>query len=147
VSNACSTFYADVDGDGFGNPDSTVRVCGVTPPAGYLTDSKDCCDADPAAFPGQSQYFQAARMGCGGFDYNCDGTTTKLLTQQAAYTCNVTMNFCDFQAEGWSAGVPECGMLNNWLTGCSYSVNPFTGKPGCSTSVKFTPSQPVQTCR
>ena len=36
------TFYADVDGDGFGNPDSTMEAC--TLPIGFVSDNTDCDD-------------------------------------------------------------------------------------------------------
>jgi MYXO-CTERM domain-containing protein len=39
------TYYADVDGDGFGDPNTTVAGC--EDPQGYVTDNTDCDDADP----------------------------------------------------------------------------------------------------
>ena len=38
-----STFYADADGDGFGDADSTVEAC--TLPGGFVSDNTDCDDA------------------------------------------------------------------------------------------------------
>ncbi|HRD53965.1 MAG TPA: PQQ-binding-like beta-propeller repeat protein [Flavobacteriales bacterium] len=39
-----SAWYADGDGDGFGNPDAMVMSC--TAPVGYVADNSDCDDTD-----------------------------------------------------------------------------------------------------
>jgi N-acetylneuraminic acid mutarotase len=63
----CST-YADVDGDGYGNPDGLLRDCSfVAPPPGYVTDNRDCNDASATVNPG------AADDTCDGIDQNCSG--------------------------------------------------------------------------
>jgi hypothetical protein len=48
------TFFADLDGDGFGDPNNTVTAC--TQPMGYLTDNSDCDDTDSVEHPGQEWY-------------------------------------------------------------------------------------------
>jgi hypothetical protein len=60
-----SLWYADFDGDGYGDPASTTVAC--TQPTGWLADTSDCNDADPAAFPGASE-------ACNGRDDDCDGS-------------------------------------------------------------------------
>ncbi|PHN08219.1 M12 family metallo-peptidase [Flavilitoribacter nigricans] len=45
-----TSYYADADGDGFGDPNVTVLDC--VPPAGYVTDNTDCNDNDANAYPG-----------------------------------------------------------------------------------------------
>ncbi|MCP9234717.1 MopE-related protein, partial [Lewinella sp. JB7] len=40
-----ATFYADADGDGFGDPNNTTQDC--LPPPGYVDNALDCDDADP----------------------------------------------------------------------------------------------------
>ncbi len=45
-----STFYADSDGDEYGDPDSTTEACDA--PSGYVSDDTDCDDADVDANPG-----------------------------------------------------------------------------------------------
>jgi hypothetical protein len=59
-----STWYADVDGDGFGDPASTTAAC--TAPSGYGADDSDCDDDDPDTFPGADEW-------CDGTDTDCDG--------------------------------------------------------------------------
>ncbi|MCS6917233.1 MAG: MopE-related protein [Chitinophagales bacterium] len=56
-------FYADADGDGFGN--LSVRIWSCAPPAGYVADSSDCNDNNTAIHP------LAAEV-CNGTDDNCN---------------------------------------------------------------------------
>ena len=44
-----STWALDHDGDGFGDPNLTLDFC--TQPAGYISDSSDCDDTNPDAYP------------------------------------------------------------------------------------------------
>ncbi len=61
-----STFYADDDGDGFGDASDTVEDCGA--PSGYVSDATDCDDTDPFINPDAEEV-------CDGVDNDCDGTT------------------------------------------------------------------------
>ena len=62
-----STWYADADGDGYGDPDSTSVSCDQ--PSGYLADATDCHDDDATAFPESS----STETPGDGVDQNCDG--------------------------------------------------------------------------
>ncbi|HYV94116.1 MAG TPA: MopE-related protein [Chitinophagales bacterium] len=59
------TFYADADGDGFGNPSSTSQACGQ--PSGYVSDNSDCNDASNAVHPGATET-------CNSIDDNCNSS-------------------------------------------------------------------------
>ena len=49
-----TTYYRDMDGDGFGNPSNTTLACSL--PSGYVTNNTDCDDNDALGFPGQVWY-------------------------------------------------------------------------------------------
>jgi len=60
------TFYADDDGDGYGDPADTTVTC--YQPSSTVTDNTDCDDSDAAQYPGADET-------CNGEDDDCDGTT------------------------------------------------------------------------
>lgn len=61
------TFYQDTDGDGYGNPNSSITSSIPLVPPGYVTNSSDCNDGNAAINPGAAEI-------CNGLDDNCDGT-------------------------------------------------------------------------
>jgi len=63
-----TTFYADADGDGFGNAAVTTLACAA--PAGYVAQAGDCNDQDASINPGATDL-------CDGIDRNCDGKVRK----------------------------------------------------------------------
>jgi MYXO-CTERM domain-containing protein len=64
VTEGCpDTFFADTDGDGFGDPRASMGAC--IPPEGHVADATDCDDADAANFPGNKEV-------CDGADNDCD---------------------------------------------------------------------------
>ncbi len=60
-----ATWYADTDGDGFG--DVARRVLGCEAPDGFVADATDCDDADAGSHPG------AAETAYDGVDQDCAG--------------------------------------------------------------------------
>jgi hypothetical protein len=60
-----ATWYADGDGDGYGDPLDTAEAC--TPPSGYVADGTDCDVTDASIHPGAPEH-------CDGVDEDCDGT-------------------------------------------------------------------------
>ncbi|MFN8154625.1 MAG: MopE-related protein [Bacteroidia bacterium] len=60
------TFYEDADGDGYGNPASTVQDCVM--PFGYVTSSTDCDDQNSSINPGADEI-------CNSIDDDCNGVT------------------------------------------------------------------------
>ncbi len=59
-------WYADVDGDGYGDSGSFQAAC--TAPSNHVANSEDCDDTNGAVNP-------AATEGCDAVDNDCDGTT------------------------------------------------------------------------
>ena len=91
-----TTFYADVDGDSYGDLASTSLSCAL--PAGYLTDSQDCNDADDTVFPGAAELCDGQNNACSGSisvaesDDDVDGYVE-----------------CDIDADGWDGTSPVIG--------------------------------------
>ena len=59
-----ATWYADGDGDGYGDAGTTTAAC--SQPSGYEADATDCDDGDASTNPGADEY-------CDGHDDDCDG--------------------------------------------------------------------------
>ena len=80
------TYFADSDGDGYGDLDSPMVSCDGLP-AGHVTNSLDCDDTDEDVNPSESEVLY------NGYDDNCDGMidegfqlTTQLKTNQCGWT-------------------------------------------------------------
>ncbi len=58
------TWYADADGDEYGDPDAPTLACEA--PADTVADATDCDDAEAAAFPGNPDV-------CDSVDNDCNG--------------------------------------------------------------------------
>ncbi len=61
-----STFYADADSDGYGNPSSTTASCDVL--SGHVADNTDCDDSAASVNPGATEVCDSA-----DFDEDCSG--------------------------------------------------------------------------
>ncbi len=66
TGGATELFYADVDGDTYGDPAGMILSC-TGAPVGYVVDGTDCDDTNSAINP-------AATEICNGLDDNCDGS-------------------------------------------------------------------------
>ena len=64
-----STYYADSDNDGYGNPNTPLSAC--TQPIGYVTENTDCDDYDNDSHPGAVEI-------CDGEDNDCDTLTDEI---------------------------------------------------------------------
>lgn len=70
-------FYADSDGDGFGDP-STFNSTATSQPEGYVTDNRDCDDSNADIHPDATEL-------CDGTDNNCDGTIDTDATDKSTF--------------------------------------------------------------
>ncbi|MFI5171492.1 MAG: MopE-related protein [Chitinophagales bacterium] len=64
---ATTIYYADTDGDSYGDAGASLPSCSGTP-VGYVLDATDCDDTNAAINP-------AATEICDGFDNDCNGDT------------------------------------------------------------------------
>ncbi len=64
-ASGATTWYADLDGDGYGNAASSTSAC--SQPGGHIADNTDCDDTSATTNPGGTEV-------CDFIDNNCDGT-------------------------------------------------------------------------
>ena len=68
------TWYADSDGDGYGDLATSTLACDAT--TGWVSDATDCDDTDPDQYPGADEY-------CNGEDDDCDASVDEDDAQDA----------------------------------------------------------------
>lgn len=93
-------FFADSDGDGFGDPLSTIRSCNPVPPAGYTTNNSDCNDNNNLSYPG------APEILCNNNDENCNGMSDDIILQNPIVT---GQNTCEFSSDTLTVITPLTG--------------------------------------
>ncbi len=86
-----STFYADADGDGYGDVATTATSCEAA--EGYVADASDCDDADVSINP-------AAEEVCdGAVDEDCDGSVDD--ADPTLDTSSASTWYLDFDDDGF----------------------------------------------
>ena len=120
-----STFYADADDDGYGDPNSSKAAC--SEPAGHVTDSTDCDDSDSSVNPDTVWHADADNDGYGDPDSSttaCEqpsGTTlddqdcddsSKSANPDGTEICDGIDNDCDDQVDA-----TLCSDLETTFTG------------------------------
>lgn len=90
-------------------------------------DSTDCATNDRRAFHGQTQYFNTARIGAGGYDFDCDGVETKRF---GITTFQTTGCFAGPQSgsKGYVDRVPECGQTATYRLCGAFTTSSCGGK-------------------
>ncbi len=79
------SWYADADGDGYGDPEALIVACEA--PVGAVADNTDCDDTTASAYPGNLEV-------CDEVDNNCDGAVDEGVT---------SVYFADFDGDGFGA--------------------------------------------
>lgn len=124
--SAPTTYYRDLDGDGFG---SGVPTPSCSKPVNYALKDGDCDDTDARAFPGQVSYFDTPRAD-GTFDFTCSGAPIEKRWTTAG-SCDLVAvppsgNECRSTGSGiaWYGEPPECGQPGPWLLECLVGCSP-----------------------
>ena len=68
VSDCSSSWYRDLDGDGYGDDEEVYEAC--MEPSGYVATGGDCDDSNVEVNPGAAE-------ACNGIDDNCNGTNRR----------------------------------------------------------------------
>ncbi len=92
-------YYADTDGDTFGDNTLAQWLCAIAP--GFVLDDTDCDDTNAAVNP-------LAVEVCDGIDNNCNG----LLDDDDPLAVGLTLFYFDFDDDGW-------GNFYFWTFACS----------------------------
>jgi Tol biopolymer transport system component/DNA/RNA endonuclease G (NUC1)/methionine-rich copper-binding protein CopC len=106
-----TTFYQDLDGDGYGNAAVNAQACSA--PAGYVADNTDCNDSSASAHPGATEV-------CDGIDNDCDGQVNEGVTTTFYQDADgdgygspgVTTQACSAPS-GYVANNTDCNDSNN----------------------------------
>ncbi|MBX2803780.1 MAG: putative metal-binding motif-containing protein [Myxococcales bacterium] len=98
-------WYADDDGDGFGDADVSVLDC--APPIAHVADHTDCDDASVDAFPG------GVEVACTGIDEDCDGEVDEDSPLSTFYLDNDGDGLGNAKAPVQAACAPPAGAVAN----------------------------------
>jgi hypothetical protein len=102
-----STWYLDVDSDGYGN--STFSTIACNQPSYYVSDDTDCDDTDSTINPGATEY-------CDLIDNNCDGAIDEDSSASAATW------YADVDSDGYgdsSSSILSCGQPSGYVSDSS----------------------------
>ena len=108
------SWYADADGDGYGDPRISTTSCAQ--PSGYVMDNSDCDDTDAAVHPG-------AMEKCDGRDDDCDGIPDDGLEQFTWYADADGDGYGDARNSMTSCIQPS-GYVPNGTDNCPAAYNP-----------------------
>lgn len=99
-----NTYYRDLDGDGYGNPNVTNQACSA--PTGYVSNNLDCNDSNGGIYPGATEL-------CDNMDNNCNGQIDEGLPQLTYYVDNDGDGFGNPNNSAQSCYQPSGYVLNN----------------------------------
>lgn len=98
-----ASFFLDLDGDGYGDPNTSVVACAAT--AQMVSGAGDCDDTSALAFPGAPEACDA------GADLNCDGSTGFEDADQDGYAACEECN--DGLATAFPGATEDCNGADN----------------------------------
>jgi len=108
--STASTWYADSDDDGYGDPDVSTQTCDV--PEGYVSDNTDCDDTNADVNPGELETCTTS------YDDNCDGASN----ENSAF--DVSTWYADSDDDGY-------GDSDSTITACSQVVGTVADNTDC----------------
>ena len=126
-----TSYYADVDNDGFGNPAVIVQAC--LPAPGYVTNSSDCNDNNAAINPNTIWYIDADNDG-----YGNSALTATACIQPIGYVANSTdcndANPLVFQTSTWYVDVDNDGFGNSAvsISNCGQPLGYVSNSTDCN---------------
>ncbi|MEM9887956.1 MAG: proprotein convertase P-domain-containing protein, partial [Bacteroidota bacterium] len=95
-------FYADLDMDGYGDPNNFIESCSSNLPSGFVTNDLDCDDSSELINP------DAAEIACNGIDENCNGIEDDFIIPAPNTTSTVV---CSGEEARVTAEVPTDGFI------------------------------------
>jgi len=109
-----STWYEDLDGDGYGEATGAIDACEA--PSGHVSNDDDCDDTDSSVHP-------SATETCDGDDNDCDGSTDE------AGASGCTTYYRDYDDDGYGTSSSSClcspsGHYTSSLSSDCYDSNP-----------------------
>ena len=117
-ASGADLWFADIDGDGYGDPTSTQRACYES--AGWVGNNNDCDDSTDTISPIADEY-------CDGIDTNCNS----ILDDSSAVDANTYYADADEDSYGdpdetWRACSPPSGWVedNNDCNDANYNSYP-----------------------
>ncbi|MFN6092153.1 MAG: MopE-related protein, partial [Bacteroidota bacterium] len=117
--NASTTYYADVDNDGYGDAGNTTASCDGAP-TGYTTTAGDCNDNNANINPGATEV-------CGnGIDDNCDGNIDEGCGCVNPPTANAgsNQNVCEGSSASLNGSIGGSASNGTWSTSGTGTFSP-----------------------
>ncbi|MEM1324527.1 MAG: T9SS type A sorting domain-containing protein [Bacteroidota bacterium] len=95
-------FYADMDEDGFGDPNTFIESCINVQPEGFVSNDADCDDTNENINPNGTE------IACNGVDENCNGIEDDAIIAAPRTTA---ASGCSGEAITVTADIPEDGFV------------------------------------